>query len=139
MKLTLLDAATMLTVASPYLAILVILLHYAWRRARWRRNRHLGRFQSGFCPSSIALGMVFLLTQTFVQPSLRHTVEARLRVDVEDDDQGDPDSPANQLHRQLARIRRGEPVDTLTLRLKTGASAGRPGSARTPNLRHLHC
>ncbi len=99
----------------PYLAIVVILAHYVIRRAVWKRKRSRG--MPGFCPSSAALGMVFLLAQTFYRPSLKHVTEARQVVDVEDDDQGDPENSARELARQLKRIRRGEPVDSLILRL----------------------
>lgn len=117
MKFSFLDAIAMLAMASPYLAILVVLLHAALLRARWRRNERKGRPNTGFCPSAAALGIVFLLTQTFVRPSLRHVIEARLREEADEDDHGDPDSPNKWLHLQLRRIRRGEPVDTLVLRL----------------------
>lgn len=101
----------------PYLAIAAILSHYYIRRARWKHRSR--RSSQGFCPSSAALGMVFLITQMFYRPSIQHAVEARLVVDVEDDDQGDPDAPARHLERQLKRIRRGEPVESLSVRLRS--------------------
>jgi hypothetical protein len=42
---------------------------------------------------------------------------AREKADVEEDDEGDPETPAKQLSRQLKRIRRGEVVERLVLRL----------------------
>jgi hypothetical protein len=99
----------------PYLAIVFILGHYVVRRANCRRRTR--RSMPGFYPSSAALGAVFLLTQMFYRPSIRHTIEARLVIDVEDDDQGDPEAPAKQLDRQLKRIRRGESVESLVVRL----------------------
>jgi len=103
--------------AIPYLIVSAVLVHYLVRRARWRRAKWRGRFSPGFCPSSAALGMVFLITQTFYPPSVQHAVEARLVLDVEEDDQGDPETPAKHLNRQLKRIRRGEKVESLILRL----------------------
>ncbi len=100
----------------PYLAIVVILLHYFVRRARWRYAKRQGRSAPGFCPSSTALGMVFLLTQMFYRPSIQHAVEARLVLDVENDDLGNPETAERQLDRQLKRIRRGEQLDSLVLR-----------------------
>lgn len=35
--------------------------------------------------------------------------------DADEDDQGDPESPTKHFHRQLHRIRRGEPIDQLTV------------------------
>ena len=99
----------------PYFAVAGILIHYFVRRALWKRRSK--RSMPGFCPSSSALGMVFLLGMVFYRPSLQHVVEARQVVEVEEDDQGDPDPPAMDIDRQLKRIRRGEPVDSLTLRL----------------------
>jgi hypothetical protein len=105
----------MIAGAIPYFAITTVLVHYIVRRARWKRTKR--RSLPGFYPSSAGLGMAFLLTQTFYRPSVQHAIEARLVRDVEEDDQGDPETPAKHLNRQLKRIRRGEPVDSLILRL----------------------
>jgi hypothetical protein len=99
----------------PYLAIVIILAYYVVRRAIWKHKR--GRGMPGFCPSSAALGMVFLFTLTFYRPSLKHVTEVRQVMDVEDDDQGDPETKARELEGQLKRIRRGEPVESLVFRL----------------------
>jgi hypothetical protein len=104
-----------LVASLPYVAIVVILAHYFIRRALWKRNRNRGR--PCFYPSSAALGMVFLFAQTFYRPSLKHLTEVRQVVEVEDDDQGDPEEFARGLDRQLKRVRRGEQVDSLILRL----------------------
>ncbi len=117
MKLSILDAIAILAMALPGLVILAILLHSSLRRARWKRNKRKGLPNTGFCPSATALGAVFLLTHTFVRPSLRHVIEARLQEDSDEDDNRDPDTPEKWLHLQLRCIRRGEPVDTLVLRL----------------------
>ena len=48
------------------------------------------------------------------------TLEEKQKQDAEEDDSGDPESPQARLrrfHRQLRRIRRGEPVDRLVLRV----------------------
>jgi hypothetical protein len=44
-------------------------------------------------------------------------IEASQQEEVEEDDQGDPGTPEGLLNRQLRRIRRGEPVERLELRL----------------------
>jgi hypothetical protein len=102
---------------APALAIVAILLYYQLRRALWRRNNRRGRKNRGFCPSSVALGMALQFLQVFHRPSMTHVVEARQDEDAEEDDEGDPESPTKQLNRQLKRIRRGEWVDRLVLRL----------------------
>jgi hypothetical protein len=63
------------------------------------------------------LATVFLFTQIFYRPSLTHVVEAREDAEVEKEDEGEPESLSKQLLRQLLRIRRGEPVERLVLRL----------------------
>lgn len=106
-----------LALALPFLAVAAILLHYCARRMVWRRRKRRVGANPGFCPSSAALGTILLFAQTFYRPSIAYVVEVRQEVDVEEDDAGDPDAPARQLERQLRRIRRGEPVDRLVLRL----------------------
>jgi hypothetical protein len=103
--------------ASPFLAIVAILGYYQIRRSAWKRNRRKERRALGFCPSSAALGAVFLLITTFYRPRMEFAIEARLREEVEEDDEGDPETPEKHLNRQLRRIRRGEPVEMLELRL----------------------
>jgi hypothetical protein len=109
----------------PYLFIVAILAHYVIRRARWKHRRRRGVL-TGFCPSSSALAMVFLLTQTFYRPSIRHVIEVKQVMKAEEDDQGEPDTPEQSLKQQLKRIRRGERVERLTLRVsRANSSSGR--------------
>jgi F0F1-type ATP synthase membrane subunit b/b' len=103
--------------ASPFLAIAFILLHYFFLRAAWKmKRRHVGE-RAGFCPSTTALGMVLLFTQVFVRPSVENVIEERQGEDAREDDQGDPEGSKKHLNGQLRRIRCGEPVDDLILRL----------------------
>ena len=115
--MTAFDILAMVAGFVPYLFIVAVLVHYHVRRAAWKRNRRLGRKVAGFCPSMAAMGMAFLFLQTFHRPSLAHVVEVKREEDAEDEDEGEPDSPAAHLNRQLRRIRRGERVETLVLRL----------------------
>jgi L-lactate permease len=103
--------------SAPLVAIAAILGCYLMRRMSWARSTRTGKKLFGIQPSAVGLGMAFLFLQTFWQPSLCHAIEAREKVDVEDDDDGDPETPEKQLNRQLKRIRRGEAVDRLVLRL----------------------
>lgn len=75
--------------------------------------------QAGVFPSSTGLAAALLGLTLFYRPRLQHAVEAQQRQveDVDEDDNGDPDTPLRHLHRQLRRIRRGEPIDKLVLRL----------------------
>ena len=102
---------------APFLVIALILAHYVLRRAGWRRNKRLGKRNLGFYPSSFALGMALQFIQVFYRPSVDYVLEAKQDEDAEEDDEGDPESLTKQLDRQLKRIRRGEPIDRLVLRL----------------------
>ena len=101
----------------PYLAIVVVLFQYLLRRAKWKNNKRRGKRNSGFCPSASALGMMLLFMQVFVRPTLQYVLEEKQDKDVEEDDEGDPEGITKQLNRQLKRIRRGEQVGDLVLRL----------------------
>ena len=103
--------------ASPFLAIAVILFHYRVRRTAWKIKKRRGSKRGGFCPSAAALGMALLFMQVFIRPSLQHVLQQKQEEDVDEDDQGDPEGGEKGLNRQLKRIRRGEPVDDLILRL----------------------
>lgn len=105
--------------ASPFLAIAAILLHYFLRRMVWKIRRRRGDKCLGFCPSAAALGMALLFMQVFIRPTLQHVLEEKQeeQEDVDEDDQGDPESRKKHLNRQLQRIRRGEPISDLILRL----------------------
>jgi hypothetical protein len=103
--------------AAPFVAIAAILSFYLLRRVRWLRNPRTGKPLFGVQPSAVGLGMAFLFLQMFWRPSLSHAIEAREKVDVEEDDEGDPETPEKLLNRQLKRIRRGEAVDRLVMRM----------------------
>ncbi|MGA3162199.1 MAG: hypothetical protein ABSC77_13380 [Terracidiphilus sp.] len=106
-----------LAMGAPFLAIGIILVRYCFLRARWRLNQRLGRKNFGFCPSSSALGIALLFLQIFYRPSVENVIEVMQNEDADEDDEGDPENPTKQLNRQYKRIRRGEPVDRLVLRL----------------------
>jgi len=103
--------------SAPFVAIVAILCLYLIRRVPWVRQTRRGRRLFGVQPSAVGLGMAYLFLQAFWRPSLSHAIEARQKVDVEEDEEGEPESLMKQLHRQLRRIRRGERVDQLVLRL----------------------
>jgi hypothetical protein len=117
MILQLLYLCGSLVLASPFLVIVAILVHYHLRRAIFRRNQRLGRKNRGFCPSSFALGTALQLIPMFYRPSMDFAIKARAVEVIEEDDEGGPEKPAKHLHRQLRQIRRGDPVDTLVVEL----------------------
>ena len=101
----------------PFLAIIVILLHYFLRRYLWRRGKRLGRSSLGFYPASFALGMALQFMQVYWRPSVEYVLEEKQREETDEDDDGDPENLKKQLDRQLKRIRNGEQVEQLVLRL----------------------
>ena len=102
---------------APFLAIAVLFIVYFVRRAVWKRKRRRGENCSTFCPPSFALGTILLFSQIFYRPTVTYVLEAKLDEDIEQDDQGDPETTTKQLDRQLKRIRRGEEVGDIVLRL----------------------
>ncbi len=112
------SALAALAISSPFLAILLILAYYYLFCVPWRRKRKTGRRKPGF--STAGLGTVVLGLTLLYRPRLLYAIEAQQRQveDAEEDENGDPDTPARHLMRQLRRIRRREAVESLTVRLK---------------------
>jgi hypothetical protein len=110
------DALSGLASSAPFFAIFAILIYYSLRRATWKRALRRGEKPMGWYPTA-SLGSAFQILQTFYQPSVEHSIEAREVEDVAEDDEGEPETPLKHFHRQLRRIRQGEPVDTLVWRL----------------------
>jgi hypothetical protein len=105
----------------PFLLMGMILLHYAVLRILGRRKGR-GRRRFGFYPSEAALGLAFQFMQVYHRPSMAYVIEARqdAREEADGDDNGDAETPAARRRhflRQLRRIRRGEPVERLELRM----------------------
>jgi len=101
----------------PFLAIVAVLIHYLLRRAKWKADKRRGKKNPRFCPSTSALGMMLLFMQVFVRPTMQYVLEEKQEENAEEDDEGDPEGITKQLNRQLKRIRRGEQVGDLVLRL----------------------
>lgn len=73
-----------------------------------------------FSARNAAMGLSFLPLSIIYKPSLIEVAKAEIRQkeDADEDDNGDPDSPHKHLLRQLRRIRRGERVELISVRLK---------------------
>ena len=50
------------------------------------------------------------------QPQVEHVLEEKWNEVAEDDNDGGPENPVAHLHRQAAKIRRGQKLDRLTAR-----------------------
>lgn len=106
-----------LALSAPFMTISMLFAYFYLRRAIWSRQKRQGKTRLGFCPSSFALGTALQLVSLFYRPSVEFAIKSTQREDVKDDDEGDPESPVRHLNHQLKRIRRGEHIDRLTLRL----------------------
>lgn len=110
-------ACGMVAAISPFLAILAILCWHSARSLVWSRNRPRSRRALGLWSSALVLGTALQFLQLIYQPSVNHVVEAQYDDQADEDDSGDPETVAKQLNRQLKRIRRGERIDKIVLRL----------------------
>jgi hypothetical protein len=104
-----------------FIALVVIFGYFCFTRVLLRRTRRAGRRRSRLSGYGLALGLAFMqLVRVFYQPDVAYLLEAKQDEDAEEDDSGDPLTPEGRLrhfHRQLRRIRRGERVDRLVLRI----------------------
>lgn len=94
-----------------YCGVLVVLRCRGRRWSKW-----------GLHPGAARLGNALHHLQTIVQPEVRYVIAEKLE-EAEEEDSGDADldgvvDPIRHLHRQAARIRRGETVDRITALLR---------------------
>ena len=96
-----------------FLFSVLFAIAFFFQRYRWRRRKRQGRSNWGFYPSSASFGNALQELSVFAQPQVEHVLEEKLSEDAEDDGEGGPEDPV-ALHRQAARMRRGEKLDRLT-------------------------
>ena len=112
-----------LAVSLPVFAMLFVAIAVACRRLKQlaqkpaRRRRQRG---TAISVTNAAIGLSFLPFAAIYRPNLIEVVKTQIRKqeDVDEDDNGDPETPTKHLHRQLLRIRRGEKVEALSVRLE---------------------
>jgi hypothetical protein len=103
----------------PALVLLIFYLRCAVRRRGKRRARtRSGGDHPGFSASTFSLGMALQNMEMLIRPGVEYTIQEIYDEDAEQDGEGNPDDPSVLLHRQLRRIRRGEPVERLTVRMR---------------------
>ncbi len=100
------------------LPLLVALIFFTLSRlVRWQSKRK-GSLQSKIYSMCLTVGIGFLqFVQTFYQPNLTHVLSAIEDDDADEDLNSDPDSPQKHLNRQLKKIRRGEHLERLEVKL----------------------
>jgi len=70
--------------------------------------------------AGLALGAMFLGFQQIVQPEVRHLIAEQEKEDTDEEDNGEEEPPGGPLfHQQLRRIRRGEEVEELTVKIRS--------------------
>ena len=92
---------------------------FFYQRWRWRRRRR-SRSNLGFYPNASSLGNALHQLQAIAEPRVAYVIEEKLDEEADEDDEGGPDDPTRHLHRQAAKIRRGERLDRLTVLLRRG-------------------
>ena len=85
-----------------------------FKKPQQNRRRSVNVFKS-----NAIIGTTFLPFASIYRPSMIEVAKVQLRrEDKDEDESGDPESPMRHLLRQLRRIRRGEDVGILSLRLE---------------------
>jgi predicted PurR-regulated permease PerM len=118
------EAIAAVAVALPVLAMLLMAVALAYLRVKVstasRRHPRRSRRRIGLVACNALVGLAFLPLSIIYRPSLLEVAKAQIRQeeDVDEDESGDPEFPLKHLLRQLRRIRRGEMVEGLSLRLK---------------------
>jgi hypothetical protein len=118
-----LNAREAFAVSFPVFVILLVTIALVYHRIKLSlatRKAPRRRRRIGIVPSNALIGFAFLPLSILYRPSLAEVAKAQIRQqeDVDEDENGDPESPLKHLLRQLRRIRRGEPLETISLRLK---------------------
>ena len=107
----------MLALSAPLPIIVALLAAYPLRRVAWKLCKRFGKKRLGYYPTTFALGMAMQFMQVYHRPSVAYVLEVKQEQQVEEDDEGGPESLIKQLGRQLQRIRRGDPIERLVLRI----------------------
>ena len=108
----------------PVLLLILFYLAGMWRGRSKRAARKRGkgsvrsRIHSGFSASTFSVGLALQNLEKLMQPGVEHEIVQIYEEEADEDDQGDTHDPVVLLHRQLRRIRRGEPVERLTVPMK---------------------
>ena len=107
-----------------FLAILVngcVFVSLIWAAVRMMRQRRESRRHPRdliiSTRAGLAMGAMMLGMQAIVQPQVRHAIVEQQKEDAPDDDSGEPQPGGRLFHQQLRRIRSGEEVDALILRV----------------------
>jgi len=90
------------------------IIAFFYQRIRYKQRLRRGKRRLGFYPSAAAMGNALQSLQSIAEPTVALILEEKLAEPAESGD----DDPLAHLHRQAARIRKGDPPNRLTARLK---------------------
>ncbi len=121
MRANALDLIQTFAVALPVFAMSLVAIAAVFSRLKqliWKPRRTRIRRRFTIAAAGVAMGLAFLPFAAIYRPSLIEVAKAQIRQqeDVDEDDNGDPETPLKHLLSQLRRIRKGEKVETLFLR-----------------------
>lgn len=99
--------------------VAIALFCYKTRELFKKPKQHRRRRRMNIVKANAIVGMTFLPFASMYRPSMIEAAKVQLQQEDKDEDEsGDPESPLKHLLRQLRRIRRGEDIGTLSLRLE---------------------
>lgn len=103
----------------------VAAVRYMVRERRKRRERRASKDLVVSPLAGLAVGAMFLGFQEIVQPQVRHMIVEEMKEEQADDEAGEP-LGGRLFYEQIRRIRRGEDVDEVTVKLdrRTGSEGG---------------
>lgn len=115
------DAMQEFAVSLPVVAlglVAVVLFLSRLKQAIWKPESSKRPRRFRLSANSAAVGLAYLPFAAIYRPRLIEVANAQIRQqeDVDEDDNGGPETPLKHLMRQLQRIRRGERVERLFLR-----------------------
>lgn len=113
----------LLALANPVtwlIGVVVVALWQDSRRARKEFQRTGKRPVRLHSSALLAAGLAFQFMSIAYRPQHAFIAKAQIRMEekADEDDDGGRETPIRHLHRQLRRIRRGDPVDRLIWRLE---------------------
>jgi hypothetical protein len=111
---------TSFATAAPLLAVFSLLI-LSFPRSSQKQGKHAQsrkrKSGGGFSASTFSLGLALQNIEKLIHHNVQHAIVQIS--DQDEDESGDPDDPKAQMNRQLKRIRRGEEIDRLILRMKS--------------------
>lgn len=110
----------LMSLVNPMTWLIGVMIYVSCSRRRKPRTSDCQQRARARSASEAGIAAAFQLLSLAYRPNHAFVAKAQIQQqeDTDEDDNGDPETPIKHLHRQLRRIRRGEHVDRLVLRLE---------------------